>query len=358
MSVYKDHRSPYFQFYFRWRGHRFFGSTKATTRREAERVEAAEREKAKARVAALNAAKVSLRLDDVAGRYWSQAQHYAASRNIWKRLSLLIEFFGKDKLITDITDDHVAKLVAWRRGHRKPHSTVLIAPSTVNMLTMQLKTLFDSLRPRVREPQWRKLWLPVPQEHPRELMGDEDDRLEAATRDDYAALFDFVRASGLRQHECLLRWSQVDWGARQIRKTGKGGKLVTVPITPTIREILWPLRGHHPEHVFTYVAVRTHRRWVKGHRYPITLAGLRAHWHRLRKAAGVIGFRFHDFRHDLATKALRETGNLKLVQRMLNHADIRHTLRYAHVLDEEVAEGFERVAKRRKNDRSTVRKVG
>jgi hypothetical protein len=67
----------------------------------------------------------------------------------WKRLSLLI---------------------AWRRGHRKPHSTVLIAPSTVNMLTMQLKTLFDSLRPRVREPQWRKLWLPVPQEHPRELM--------------------------------------------------------------------------------------------------------------------------------------------------------------------------------------------
>ena len=51
-------------------------------------------------------------------------------------------------------------------------------------------------------------------------------------------------------------------------------------------------------------------------------------------------FRFHDFRHDLATKALRETGNLKLVQRMLNHADIRHTLRYAHVLDEEVADGL------------------
>jgi integrase len=143
----------------------------------------------------------------------------------------------------------------------------------------------------------------------------------------------------------------------KIRRSGKGGKLVTLPITPTIREILWPLRGQHPEHVFSYVAVRTHRGWVKGRRYPITLAGLRAHWHRLRKAAGVVGFRFHDFRHDLATKALRETGNLKLVQRMLNHADIRHTLRYAHVLDEEVAEGLERVAKRRKNDRSALRKV-
>ena len=188
-------------------------------------------------------------------------------------------------------------------------------------------------------------------------MGDEGERLEAATREDYAPLFAFAMATGLRQSECLLRWSQVDWGARQIRKVGKGGKLVTVPITPTIREILWPLRGHHPEHVFTYVAVRTHRGWVKGRRYPITLAGLRAHWHRLRKVAGVTGFRFHDYRHDLATKALRETGNLKLVQRMLNHADIRHTLRYAHVLDEEVVEGFERVAKRRKNDRNGLRKV-
>jgi integrase len=156
----------------------------------------------------------------------------------------------------------------------------------------------------------------------------------------------------------LLHWSQVDWGARQIRRTGKGGKLVTIPITATIREILWPLRGHHPEHVFTYVAVRTHRGWVKGRRYPTTLAGLRAHWHRLRKAAGVTGFRFHDFRHDLATKALRETGNIKLVQRMLNHADIRHTLRYAHVLDAEVAEGFERVAESRKKSRTVLRKVG
>ena len=178
-------------------------------------------------------------------------------------------------------------------------------------------------------------------------MGDEVERLEAATRDDYAPLFAFAMATGMRQSECLLKWSEVNWDARQIRKSGKGKRPVMVPITETIREILWPLRGQHPEFVFTYLAVRTHRGWVKGRRYPITLAGLRAHWHRLREVAGVTGFRFHDFRHDVATKALRETRNLKLVQRMLNHADIRHTLRYAHVLDEEVAEGFEAVAKSR-----------
>jgi integrase len=357
MSLYRKPRSPYWYFEFRIQNHRFYGSTKATTRREAEAVERAEREKAKQTVAQSEAARTSLRLDDVAGRFWVQAQHYAASRNTWKRISLLIEFFGKDKLVPDITHDDVRALIAWRRGHRT-RAGKLIAPATVNLTTMQLKALFATLRPRVHEPEWRKLWLSVPQEHPRELMGDEGERLEAATRDDYAPFFAFVSATGIRQSECLLRWSQVDWGARQIRKTGKGGKLVTTPITPTIREILWPLRGHHPEFVFTYVAVRTHRRWVKGRRYPITLAGLRAHWHRLRKRAGVVGFRFHDFRHDLATKALRETGNLKLVQRMLNHADIRHTLRYAHVLDAEVADGFERVAKSRTKRHTHLRTVG
>jgi integrase len=361
MSVDKDPRSPFWQFDFQVGGYRFYRSTKCTTRREAEAVERSEREKARRYVAQTKAVTTSLRLDDVAGGYWQEvAQYFAAARNTERRLGLLITFFGKDRLITDITHDDACAMVAWRREHRT-RGGELIAPATVNLLTAQLKTLFRRLRSRVRfehEPDWRKLWLPVRQEHPRELVGDEAERLEAVMRDDYAPLFAFAMASGLRQSECLLRWSEVDWGARQIRKTGKGGNLASVPITPAIREILWPLRGHHPERVFTYVAVRTHRGWVKGRRYPITLAGLRAHWHRLRERSGVTGFRFHDFRHDFATKALRETRNLKLVQRMLNHADIKHTLRYAHVLDAEVAEGFERVQESRKKSRTILRKVG
>src|SRR5262249_15768972 len=140
-------------------------------------------------------------------------------------------------------------------------------------------------------------------------------------------------------------------------KHGKGGKLITVPITATIREILWPLRGHHPERVFTYVAQRTRDGRVKGERHPLTYHGVKIAWRRLRKRAAVVGFRLQDFRHDPATKALRETGNLKLVQKMLNHASIKTTVRYAHVLDEEVAEAMERVAELRKKPRSAMRKV-
>ena len=73
---------------------------------------------------------------------------------------------------------------------------------------------------------------------------------------------------------------------------------------------------------------------IRGERYPITVSGVKTSWRRLRKAAGVSDFRFHDFRHDFATKLLRKTGNLKLVQRALNHADLKTTARYAHVLDD------------------------
>lgn len=365
MSIRRDPRSPYWQYNFQIGCHRFFGSTKATNRREAEAVERAEREKARRQIEQARAAATSLRLDDIAGRYWQEVgQHHAGAgaSNTERLIGYLIGHFGKGKLITDITDDDVIKLVAWRRGHRVHETGALISPFTVNDTTEQLKKLFTRAKlwgvAFTREPQWKRHWLAEPQERVRELVGDEGDRLEAATRDDYAPFFTFARISGFRLAECLLKWSEVDWSTRQIRKPGKGGRLVTVPITSDIRELLWPLRGDHPEFVFTYVAERSRDGRVQGERYPLTYSGVKITWRRLRKRAGVTGFRFHDFRHDLGTKLLRETGNLKLVQRALNHADLKTTSRYAHVLDDEVADALERVAELRNKSRKPLREVG
>ena len=53
--------------------------------------------------------------------------------------------------------------------------------------------------------------------------------------------------------------------------------------------------------------------------------------------------------------ARRATSNL--CQRMLNHRDLRSTLRYAHVLDSEVADAMERGAKSRKKSRTRLKVV-
>lgn len=366
MSVWKPKGSPYYQFDFQWKGARFYGSTKCTNERAARAVEQAERHKAKREAKAAQAASTSLQLDDVAGRYWNEVgQHHAGAQDTWAGLERLVEYFGPTKLITEISDDDVARLVAWRRGHRKggKPDAPLITNATVNRSTTEvLKKLFTRAKAwGVRfdhEPNWKLHWLAEPEERVRELVGDEGARLDAAARDDYGPFFAFAGTAALRLRECILRWPEVDWDAGEIRKRGKGGKLVKAPITAAVRSILCPLVGHHPEFVFTYIAVRTRKGLIKGRRYPITYNGAKTAWKRLRKQAGITDFRFHDYRHDVGTKLLRETGNLKLVQKALNHRNIKTTTRYAHVLDDEVAEALEGLARSRKKSRSRTRRTG
>jgi integrase len=270
-------------------------------------------------------------------------------------------------LLTDIHDDDVTKLVAWRRGHRvtrhgkgKEKEAPLLATATVNRsVTEPLKKLFTRAKAWSvqfeAEPDWKKHLLPEPEERVRELMPDELTSLDATARDDYRDIMDFADASGLRLNECLLRWPEVNWQGKQIIKKGKGGRKITVRITPLIREILWPLRGHHPDFVFTYEAKRTRDDRVKGQRYPITYNGLKTEWKRHRKRSGIENFRFHDKRHDFATKLLRKSKNLKLVQKALNHRNIKTTLKYAHVHDDEIAEAIEAMQEEREKSRNFSR---
>src|SRR6185437_8566917 len=184
MAIYKPPKSPYWQYDFETGGHRFFGSTKTRNKRDAEKVEAAARERAKQQVAQAKAVRSSLRLDDVCGRYWSEVgKHHERSDNTWHQLDLLLDFFGKDRRITDINDDDLCKLVAWRRGHHGKYGG-LLSPFSVNDTTEQLKKILTRAKKwgaRFEcEPQWRQHWLKEPQERVRELVGDEGERLEAA----------------------------------------------------------------------------------------------------------------------------------------------------------------------------------
>jgi integrase len=370
MSVYKSKKSaPYYWYGFQISGRRFHGSTRRTNRKEAEKVEALERERAKVQVKAAKVSVVSLAIDYVARRFWDEVgQHHAGQDATSKNLDRLVKYFGPATPLTDIDDAAVAKLVAWRRGQhvKGGEDAPLISASTVNRSSTKiLKRLFSFAKSERaefdREPTWKRHWLKEPEERVRELHDDEAERIDAAMRDDYKPFFDFVRATGMRQAECVgLKWSEVNFGARQIVKTGKGGRRITFPITPTIREILFPLQGNHPEYVFTYVACYGHkgRGIVRGQRYPLTLSGAKAHWQRMRAAAGVKDFRFHDFRHTFATELLRDSGNLKLVQKALNHSNINSTLRYAHVLDEDVATAIEDASNHRGNHRGSEKNAG
>jgi integrase len=352
MSVSKDRKSPFYQYQFEIKRRRFHGSTRCTSRREAEEAERIIRAQIVAQMTAEEGCSTSLQLDHVAGRYMTEVGDAHKGRDNTERLiAYLIAHFGGSTPLTAITSVKVAALIAMRRRDKVPNAQRTIAPATINDTTEQLKKLFTYAKQRgavfSSEPNWKSLWLKEPAKHERLLRDDEAARIEAATRDDYAPLLRFARATGKRKTECReLRWEHINFDAGSAQWPGKGGRIVRLMITPTIKDILWPLRGHHPEFVFTYEAQQTRpeRGLVKGRRYPLTKSGLNTAWRRLRNKAGVAGFRFHDFRHDTATRLLRATGNLALVSKALDHADIGTTQRYAHVLDAEVGTALEQIS--------------
>jgi integrase len=299
LSVYKHGNSPFYHFDFQHRGGRVHGSTGCTTRREAEAFEQVERDKAKALHKAQTRSRTSLAIDDVADRLWqAEAQHDAEPDATEANLARLIEYFGKATPLTDIDHTKVRALVAWRRGHRiarrgkrskeEEAALPLVSPATVNRSTTAvLRRLFTFAKAEGarfdHEPKWKDLFLPEPEERVRELQEHEAEAFDAAMRDDYAPFFAFAGASGMRLNECVtLRWSEVNFGTRQIIRIGKRKQRVVFPIIDTIREIIFPLRGHDAEHVF--IAAQTNRRQgrVKGVRYPITYSGVKAAWQRLR----------------------------------------------------------------------------
>lgn len=380
MSVYKPKNSPFFHYDFQVGGERFHGSTGETERRKAEKVETVEKDKAKAAVKAAKSAKGGpLTIDDAAERYYLEVgQNHANADTTATDLERLVRYLGPSTLMTSISDDDVSRLVQWRRQQRrwgkattkddKPMS--LVSNATVNRsTTLVLKKLFTRARRNWKyvlpnEPDWKSHWLSEPKEIVRELKTTERSAIELATRDDYEPILSFAQVAGCRLAECIIKWSDVDFDSRVIVRPGKGGRMVKTAITPTIKEILLALVGHNPEWVFTYRAPRTVKGKlprIRGQRYPITYEGLKTQWKRIRARAGVENFRFHDFRHDVATKLLRMTRDLKRVQKALNHADLKTTARYAHVLDEEVADDMEKLARtqiRRVKSRRTSRKAG
>jgi len=47
-------------------------------------------------------------------------------------------------------------------------------------------------------------------------------------------------------------------------------------------------------------------------------------------------FTFHTFRHTYGTKLYKETGDIRIVQKVLGHSDISTTMIYTHLFDEDI----------------------
>lgn len=325
MSVYKPKGKPHYHFDFRFNGHRFHGSTGTGSRRAAEKHE--ERQKVLARQGTVGLGQpVALKL---------AIAHYMAHRGAFARRPEALEAqfarlaadLGPDRELHTITTADILDIVARRRAR--------VTDSTVNRSVSQpLRRVW-----RLAEKTWKGCtgagvdWsaamLREPEERVREMTDSEEKAIAAALRADILPLFRWSLLTGMRKNECVrLRWRDIDPAAAIVTVHGKGDRKRRIPLTRAMKAVLTQCR-HHPDRVFTYEKQRA-RDGRRGERRPVTESVLREVWDAATQAAEIEDLRWHDIRHTAATRLLRASGNLVLVQKLLGHERITTTTKYAH----------------------------
>lgn len=355
MSVYKPTKSRYFHYDFVHKGRRVCGSTGCETRRRAEAVERKVRQDlAEGR---LDEA-AQLTLAAAADRWWTErGRRLKRPTEVRRRVDQMVRIVGPHRRICDITTARVAEALetrqatGWTRG-------VNSYPTTNRTANLDI---IDTLRPVLRRAErvwgacglpvvnWGAVRLPEPRAKPKEFTDAELAKLVAAMPSHWADFIYFAARYGCRLREMFFSVHALDVeDVHQARVT--------------LRE-----RKNDDDHILPLLPGDAGQLAERKRR--ASAAGLETVWYRqlkdgrlkalsyhaaesaIRKGLNVTGLRAskglkgsHDLRRNAGMKMLRATGNLRLAQRLLGHASIQSTLRYAHAVEGDVKAGLFAVA--------------
>jgi site-specific recombinase XerD len=175
----------------------------------------------------------------------------------------------------------------------------------------------------------------------RYLTDSEEVRLRAETGETRWSVVALALNTGLRRGELFaLRWDNVDFTTNvlTIPRT-KAGRMRHVPMNAAVRAILGALerRGRSP-----YVLPSATGQTALDAQNLINRVFTPA-----LQRAGITDFRWHDLRHTFASRLVMSGVDLRTVQELLGHADVRVTLRYAHLSPAHLLDAVETLGSRR-----------
>ena len=248
----------------------------------------------------------------------------------------LVPFFGR-QLLDETTAKDVERYKAEKVGQG-------YSPKTVNLHLLVLHKLFQTAidwEVLERNPVSRVARLKDRKEKWSFLTLEEGEKFLAAVPTAWKPLFLCAIRTGMRQGEILaLRWKDVDFKRRAITVDNSlfEGKLYPtksygrreIRMTSDLLEALLALRNNGSVYVFpAQDGSPLHRKTLNR---PLAAAN---------RGSGVKRIRFHDIRHSFASQMVMAGVPIKTVQEILGHADLKMTLRYAHLTPETRAEAIE-----------------
>lgn len=234
----------------------------------------------------------------------------------------------KEKYLFEITPRMIEKYKATRLGK--------VGPATINRELACLKHMYtkaiewDYLK---INPVKKVKLLKEPPGRLRYLNPDEVEALVDACQDHLRPIVITALNTGMRKSEILtLKWRDVDLRNRKVTvRKPKNNEIRVIPINQTLYQELSGLSQQlGSEYVFSN---------GNGQKFGDIKKGFSA----ALKRAGIEDFHFHDLRHTFGSHLVMQGVDLKTVQQVMGHKDIKMTMRYSHLSPEHVQEAMGRL---------------
>lgn len=146
--------------------------------------------------------------------------------------------------------------------------------------------------------------------------------------------------TGIRRGELFrLTWEDILFDLKSLRaksRKSKRSEYVSRYI-PLNSEALTALKAWHEQQPIKTGLVFVNEETGKA------FTTIKKAWSTVRNTAKLENFRWHDFRHHFASQLVMAGVDLNTVRELMGHADIKMTLRYAHLAPEHKAEAVERI---------------
>ena len=269
----------------------------------------------------------------------NQARFYNSADDTFRKLNILLPYFNKT--LSHITDADILAFIKDYQNKGRTNGTInrylFVLSAVIHYIadrgynTPKIRISRYKLKEKAENIKYLPDW-----ETAKKIIDAAPTHIKPII---YTALYTGMRLGNILN----LKWENIDFINRTINimvkdRTKDGGKNLSVPMIDKLADIL-TMQPHCCEYVFTYKGQRIRKIETAWHN-----VFYKPHTKEL-KNPDFKYINFHTLRHTAGTWILKQTGNLKITQQILGHSDIKTTLKYAHVLDEEKRSALEEVYK-------------
>jgi integrase len=325
-----------------------------TDKKQAKALEAQLREGITDRIKAGKAPTITL--GDAAQRYYAAMLNKTGSKP--KKLlrdlgyiSQITDEFRAETLLTAIRADAVADwlhrlITEPRPGRAKPKEGAAVRPlppmkkSSANRIYGVLRAIINYARDELHRdaPSWKISQFESDDDRIRWLTAADEEQLLLALPRHVREFTTFLMDSGCRKSEAQdLTWDRITWNGdratvRLYATETKAKRARQVPLTNRASAILRDLQRHYHDRGFVFWYDKATKKETTTRR----IGNVRTPFKTALKRAGVkpVGgddFTIHDCRHHFASRLAQRGATINEIKELLGHADIKTTMRYAHL---------------------------